>query len=412
MAWLPAEHVLERRSGRAGRRGRSADGRPVAGPPRPRPLAARRCAGARRSTCAVARARHGDRRLPARPGRDPLRHRRPAGALHRRLACPSDGRAVGPARLRRRGGRRRRRCAARRGARRQPPRAGRSWPRSTRRAWPRSTRRDREPARAGAGPHGGRRRRRRRGRARAAQRPPDGGVHAPGRRAASRSSGRDVQPQLARRSCARSSSTSAASPQKQTKTGLLHRRRHAREAARPVARVHRPAAAVPRGREAALDLRRGPAGRGRARRAHPRHVQPDGGPHRPAVVRPAEPAQHPGALRRGPAVPPGVRRRARAARCSSPTTTRSSCAASPTSPRTRASSRRSPSGQDIHNATASRVFGVEPGDVTIEQRSKAKMVSLRPGLRHGGLRARPAAQHPDRGGRRDPRRLLRRRSRT
>ena len=32
---------------------------------------------------------------------------------------------------------------------------------------------------------------------------------------------------------------------------------------------------------------------------------------------------------------------------------------------------------------------------------------LRPGLRHGGLRARPAAQHPHRGGGRDPRRLLR-----
>ncbi|MEZ5274690.1 MAG: DNA polymerase I [Ilumatobacteraceae bacterium] len=39
------------------------------------------------------------------------------------------------------------------------------------------------------------------------------------------------------------------------------------------------------------------------------------------------------------------------------------------------------SGRDIHNATASRVFGVEPGDVTIEQRSKAKMVSY--GLAYG-----------------------------
>ena len=39
------------------------------------------------------------------------------------------------------------------------------------------------------------------------------------------------------------------------------------------------------------------------------------------------------------------------------------------------------SGQDIHNATASRVFSVEPGDVTIEQRSKAKMVSY--GLAYG-----------------------------
>jgi DNA polymerase-1 len=39
------------------------------------------------------------------------------------------------------------------------------------------------------------------------------------------------------------------------------------------------------------------------------------------------------------------------------------------------------SGQDIHNATAARVFGVEPSAVTVEQRSKAKMVSY--GLAYG-----------------------------
>lgn len=39
------------------------------------------------------------------------------------------------------------------------------------------------------------------------------------------------------------------------------------------------------------------------------------------------------------------------------------------------------SGEDIHEATAARIFGVEPGDVTIEQRSKAKMVSY--GLAYG-----------------------------
>ncbi len=37
--------------------------------------------------------------------------------------------------------------------------------------------------------------------------------------------------------------------------------------------------------------------------------------------------------------------------------------------------------QDIHTTTAARVFGVEPGDVTIEMRSKAKMVSY--GLAYG-----------------------------
>ena len=39
------------------------------------------------------------------------------------------------------------------------------------------------------------------------------------------------------------------------------------------------------------------------------------------------------------------------------------------------------SGEDIHNATASRVFGVAPTDVTLEMRSKAKMVSY--GLAYG-----------------------------
>jgi len=39
------------------------------------------------------------------------------------------------------------------------------------------------------------------------------------------------------------------------------------------------------------------------------------------------------------------------------------------------------SGEDIHNATAARVFGVDPVDVTLDQRSKAKMVSY--GLAYG-----------------------------
>ena len=39
------------------------------------------------------------------------------------------------------------------------------------------------------------------------------------------------------------------------------------------------------------------------------------------------------------------------------------------------------SGQDIHNATAARVFGVAPAEVTLEMRSKAKMVSY--GLAYG-----------------------------
>ena len=39
------------------------------------------------------------------------------------------------------------------------------------------------------------------------------------------------------------------------------------------------------------------------------------------------------------------------------------------------------SGRDIHNATAARIFGVDPGDVTVDQRSKSKMVSY--GLAYG-----------------------------
>ena len=67
-------------------------------------------------------ARHGHRRLPDRPGREPLRHRRPPGPLHGRLV-PGRGHARGPARPRRR--RRRRAVAtARHRARRQPPGAG------------------------------------------------------------------------------------------------------------------------------------------------------------------------------------------------------------------------------------------------------------------------------------------------
>ena len=64
---------------------------------------------------------------------------------------------------------------------------------------------------------------------------------------------------------------------------------------------------LPRGREAALDLRREPAGRGRRPTADPRLVRPDGGPDRPDLLGPAEPAQHPGAHRAREAVPPGLR---------------------------------------------------------------------------------------------------------
>ena len=129
VAWLPAErgHVPVD-PGRAGRR-----------PAVPGPPVEAAAAGAGRARRRRARAGHGhgDRRLPARSGRDPLRHRRPAGALHRRPAAR--GRRAGrPARLRRGGGRTRRRS---RPARRWPSAGWRrpSWPRWRRRAWPRCT---------------------------------------------------------------------------------------------------------------------------------------------------------------------------------------------------------------------------------------------------------------------------------
>ena len=66
------------------------------------------------------------------------------------------------------------------------------------------------------------------------------------------------------------------------------------------------------------------------------------------------------------------------------------------------------SGTDIHTETASRIFAVEPDAVTIEQRSKAKMVSY--GLAYGmeayGLGQR--LSHPHLRGPGHPRRLLRR----
>ena len=117
------------------------------------------------------------------------------------------------------------------------------------------------------------------------------------------------------------------------------------------------------------------------RRAHPRHVQPDRRPHRPAQLRPA--------------------RTCTTSRCAA---TRAGCSARRSSPapgrellvadynqielRCIAHLAADPgliaaftSGQDIHNATASRVFDVEPTAVTLDQRSKAKMVSY--GLAYG-----------------------------
>ena len=118
-----------------------------------------------------------------------------------------------------------------------------------------------------------------------------------------------------------------------------------------------------------------------ARRSHPRHLQPDRRAHRAGCRRTSRTST---TSRCAPSWAASSARRScppRAASCWSPTTTRSSCAASPTSPRTPGSSTASSRGRDIHTETASRIFGVEAADVTIEMRSKAKMVSY--GLAYG-----------------------------
>jgi DNA polymerase I len=169
-------------------------------------------------------------------------------------------------------------------------------------------------------------------------------------------------------------------PVKKTKTGYSTDAATLEKAPRPVARVHRAAAAPPRGREAPRHLRRGSVARDRVRRPHPRHVQPDRGAHRSPQLRSAEPPQHPGPQRRWVASSAPHSSRARDTSCSWPTTTRSSCAASHTWQKTRASSPRSPA---TGHPQRHRVAGVRSGAGRghVDQRSKAKMVSY--GLAYG-----------------------------
>ena len=115
-----------------------------------------------------------------------------------------------------------------------------------------------------------------------------------------------------RRSSGASCSTSSSSrPSKAHEDRLLDRRPEPRAPARR-ASGGRHAAALPRSREAPLHLRRGPARRGRTRRADPRLVQPDRRPHGSALVGSAEPAQHPGAQPHRAALPRGIRPERRA----------------------------------------------------------------------------------------------------
>ena len=140
--------------------------------------------------------------------------------------------------------------------------------------------------------------------------------------------------------------------------------------------------ALPRGREAALHLRRRACS----------EVAPDGRIHatfnqtvaRTGRLSSDQPNLHniPVRTEEGRRVPPGLRAGRRAASCWSPTTTRSSCAciahlAEDPGLIESFESRRATSTP----TTAARIFGVDADDVTIEQRSKAKMVSY--GLAYG-----------------------------
>ena len=150
------------------------------------------------------------------------------------------------------------------------------------------------------------------------------------------------------------------------------------------------AAALPRGGEAALHLRRDAC--------WPRW--PPTGASTPPSTRPW-PA--PGGSRRtGPTSTTSrcAPRRAgacarrssppRAAGSSWPTTTRSSCASSPTCPHDPGLVAAFAEGRDIHRTTAARVFGVAPEDVTSAAAQPGQDGLLRPRLRHGGLRPGPA----------------------
>ena len=165
--------------------------------------------------------------------------------------------------------------------------------------------------------------------------------------------------------------------------------------------------ALPRGREAPLDVRRRAPAAHRPRRPHPRDLQPDRHDHRPHLERERRTCRTSRCGR-----PTGVRCAARssptrAPACSPPTTRRSSCASSRTWPRTRASSTRSNAALDVHTVTAAKVFDVDEAKVDASAAPVREGRQLRPRLRDGGVRPRAAARHPDRPGARDPRQLLR-----
>ena len=182
-------------------------------------------------------------------------------------------------------------------------------------------------------------------------------------------------------------------PRQEEQDRLLDRRDHARgDRRRAPDRAAGPA--LPRGREAALHLRREPHRRGAGRRAHPRDVPPDRRAHRAAISRQPEPAQHPGAHRGRPA--PALRVHAAApgwrlavadynqielrilAHLSQDAGLLAAFAAH----------------EDVHRTIAGVGLRRRPGrrDARAARAGQGRL--LRPRLRDGGLRAQPAPRHP------------------
>ena len=196
-------------------------------------------------------------------------------------------------------------------------------------------------------------------------------------------------------------------PAEEDEDRLLHRRRQPREAGRASTRSSSTSCATARSRSCApptaTACSRRSAADGRIHATFNQTVARTGR----LSLRPAEPAQHPGALRARAAS--SARRSSRADGCELLVADYNQielrCIAHlaedpglidgfesrPRHPhRDRVADLRRRAGRRHHRAAVEGEDGV-----------------LRPGLRHGGLRPRPAPQHPHRGGRRDPRRLLR-----
>jgi DNA polymerase-1 len=139
-------------------------------------------------------------------------------------------------------------------------------------------------------------------------------------------------------------------------------------------------AAPPRHGAPARD-RRGADQVGRRRRAHPHDLHPDDRGHRAALLDRPQPAERADPHRGGAADPRGLRRRDGFESLMSATTARSRCGSWRTCPGTTGLIEAFRTGEDLHRFVGSRVFGVEPADVTAEMRSKVKAMSY--GLAYG-----------------------------